>query len=402
MDMPIDAAPQEAVALSHDSHRAELTNAFVQVVPPETAAPDGPLADLKFGVKEVIEQKGLLSPWGVPFLSDRIGAVEATVVTRLRQAGARRVGTTRSTLMAITGDSGARNPLDLSRTPGGSSAGSAAAVALDAVDFALGTQTVGSIIRPASYCGVVGFKPTFDMLPTDGVMCLSRDLDHIGILARDVATVDRVMQAISPMDTTSAPLTKAIVPDTWFDGPIDPAVTAVCAQAVQGLQALGVAPAQTALPRSVTEAEADLMHLLLCKGIDENHRAFIAANAAALPSELRGFADHGQTISDADLAEARNARDQMAATMAALIDNDAVVILPSVLDLPPLLGDGTGRRDPQRLWTLLGWPAITVPLGTYGGALDHLSIGVQLAAKPGCDAALLSIAAKLAAWHRPA
>lgn len=401
MDMPIDVTQQDAATTASAVDLAQMTNAFVQVVPPETPAPQGPLAGLRFGVKEVIDQKGLLSPWGVPFLSARVGEVEAPVVARIRQAGAIRVGTTRSTLMAITGDSGARNPRDLSRTPGGSSAGSAAAVALGAVEFALGTQTVGSIIRPASYCGVVGYKPTFDLLPTDAVMRLSRDLDHIGILARDVATVDRVMRAVSAMDTTSPRLTKVMMPDTWFDGPVHPAVPTVCDRAMQGLQALGLRPVDTALPPSVTDAEAALMHLLLCKGIDDNHRSFIAANAAALPEELLGFAAYGRSICNADLARARAARDQMAATMAGLIEDDTVVILPSVLDLPPHLGDGTGRRDPQRLWTLLGWPAITLPLGTYGGADSHLSLGVQLAAKPGCDAALLSVAAELAAWHRP-
>lgn len=165
MDMPIDVTQQDAATTASAVDLAQMTNAFVQVVPPETPAPQGPLAGLRFGVKEVIDQKGLLSPWGVPFLSARVGEVEAPVVARIRQAGAIRVGTTRSTLMAITGDSGARNPRDLSRTPGGSSAGSAAAVRLAQWSSHLAPRPWGRSSAPPPIAGWSATSPPLICYP---------------------------------------------------------------------------------------------------------------------------------------------------------------------------------------------------------------------------------------------
>ncbi|EPX75430.1 Amidase [Salipiger mucosus DSM 16094] len=371
-------------------------NAFVEVLDP-TPEVSGPLSGLRFGVKEVIEQEGLATPLGVPFLGDRIGKENAEVVDSLLDAGARRLGTTRSTMLAIAGDSGARNPLDLSRSPGGSSAGSAAAVAAGFLDFALGTQTVGSIVRPASYCGVVGFKPTFDVLPTRGVMRLSVELDHVGLIARDVETAQRAFRALAGPRDGQGVLTKACLPAPWFDGDLPTPVEAACTGLAERLGTIGLAASSCTLPDDVTSAEGEILNGLLCKGVLDNHRAFIEANEAQLPAELLALAKTGARISRQDHAALRSERDRLGAIMERLFDDETVLVFPSVIDAPPKLGSGTGLREPQRLWTLLGWPAISIPFGSYGGDLDHLSVGVQLIARPGMDVPLLDLARRIEA-----
>jgi len=180
---------------ARNSPQPSEVDAFVETFPESRALrEDGPLSGLTFGVKEIMEQEGRCTPWGLDILQDRFAETDATVIRKAEQAGARRIGTTRSTAMAIAGEARTRNPLNLGRSPGGSSAGSAAAVAAGMLDFAFSTQTVGSIVRPASYCGVPGFKPSFNLLSTEGVMPLSRDLDHVGLIARDIETVSRVFE----------------------------------------------------------------------------------------------------------------------------------------------------------------------------------------------------------------
>ncbi|ETX27840.1 hypothetical protein RISW2_10935 [Roseivivax isoporae LMG 25204] len=366
-------------------------NAFVEVLSVPRLR-SGALSYLRFGVKEVIEQEGLATPPGMPFLRARLGRKNAAIVDRVQSTGAARVGTTRSTMLAIAGDSGTRNPHDLCRTPGGSSAGSAAAVAAGFIDFALGTQTVGSIIRPASYCGVVGFKPTFDALPTLGVMRLAAELDHVGLIGRDAGVVARVFDLLSGSAGRRGAFAAAWMPPIWFSGHVHPSVRRVLEDAASRVRQQGMALRDDPLPENIRVEEADILQGLLCKGIVDNHRALIESHASRLPSDLVEMAKAGARISGPDHRALRRAQRHLQTIMYAAVADDTVIIVPSVVDVPPVLGRGTGSRAPQRLWTLLGWPAVSLPLGTYGGALAHLPMGVQMIAKPGRDAALLDFA----------
>ena len=136
------------------------------VVQPERPTGDGPLAEIPFGVKDIVETKGMATEYGSPLYKGRLGAEDAAIIRELRSRGAILLGKTVTTAFAYRTPGPTRNPRNLDHTPGGSSSGSAAAVAAGMVPFTIGEQTRGSMIRPASFCGVTGFKPTYDLLPT--------------------------------------------------------------------------------------------------------------------------------------------------------------------------------------------------------------------------------------------
>src|SRR2546422_4479717 len=153
--------------------------AWVQVLPQRPTG-SGKLSEIPFGVKDIIETRGLATEYGSPIYKGRIGTADAAIVRELRRRGAVLLGKTHTTAFAYRTPAPTRNPRDLTHTPGGSSSGSAAAVAAGMVPFALGTQTGGSVLRPASFCGVTGFKPTYGLLPMEGVLPLSQSLDTLG------------------------------------------------------------------------------------------------------------------------------------------------------------------------------------------------------------------------------
>src|SRR5262249_41753718 len=145
----------------------EKIHAWVQVAP-EKATGSGTLSSIPFGVKDIIETKGLSTEYGSPIYKGRIGTADAAIVRDLRGRGGVMMGKTHTTSFAYRTPAPTRNPRDLAHTPGGSSSGSAAAIAAGMIPVALGTQTGGSVLRPASFCGITGFKPTYGLLPMDG------------------------------------------------------------------------------------------------------------------------------------------------------------------------------------------------------------------------------------------
>src|SRR5688500_6837814 len=161
-------------------------HAWVQVQPQRPTG-DGPLAGIPFGAKDIMETRGLSTEYGSPIYKGRVGTTDAAVVTSLRRRGAVLLGKTHTTAFAYRTPAPTRNPRNLEHTPGGSSSGSAAAVAAGMVPFALGTQTRGSILRPASYCGVTGFKPTYGLVSIDGVLPYAKSLDTIGFFTHTPA-----------------------------------------------------------------------------------------------------------------------------------------------------------------------------------------------------------------------
>src|ERR1051326_3286078 len=150
------------------------------IVQPERPAGDGPLAEIPFGVKDIVETKCMATEYGSPLYKGRVGSQDAAIVRDLRTRGAVLIGKTVTTAFAYRTPGPTRNPRNLDHTPGGSSSGSAAAVAAGMVAFTIGEQTRGSILRPASFCGITGFKPTHDLLPMDGVLNLAASLDTLG------------------------------------------------------------------------------------------------------------------------------------------------------------------------------------------------------------------------------
>jgi Asp-tRNA(Asn)/Glu-tRNA(Gln) amidotransferase A subunit family amidase len=154
-------------------------HAWVQVLPQRPTG-DGELSEIPFGAKDVIETRGLATEYGSPVYKGRIGTADAAIIQELRRRGGVLLGKTHTAAFAHRDPPPTRNPRNPEHTPGGSSSGSAAAVAASMVPFALGTQTLGSVLRPASYCGVTGFKPTHGLFSMDGVLTYSKSLDTLG------------------------------------------------------------------------------------------------------------------------------------------------------------------------------------------------------------------------------
>ena len=170
-------------------------HAWVQVAPQDPAG-DGPLAGIPFGAKDIIETRGLATQYGSPIYEGRIGVSDAAIIGELRTRGAILMGKTHTTAFAYRTPAPTRNPHNLQHTPGGSSSGSAAAVAAGMVPLALGTQTQGSVLRPASFCGIAGFKPTYGLVSMDGVLPFATSLDTLGFFTATAADMLALWNAL--------------------------------------------------------------------------------------------------------------------------------------------------------------------------------------------------------------
>src|SRR5918992_4242726 len=175
--------------------------ALVQAHQRDTSEARGPLHGVPVGIKDQFDTADMPTAYGSPIYEGHQPVADAGSVARLREAGAVILGKTKLTEFALYHPTDTTNPLDPARTPGGSSSGSAAAVADNMIPVATGTQTVGSIIRPASYCGIFGYKPTFGSISRAGVLPLSVSLDHVGLFARTVEDLELVARAITGTHT---------------------------------------------------------------------------------------------------------------------------------------------------------------------------------------------------------
>src|SRR5271163_205503 len=170
-------------------------HAWVQVLPQEPTG-QGKLSGIPFGVKDIIETRGLLTEYGSPIYKGRIGTEDAAIIREMRQRGGILLGKTETTAFAYRTPAPTRNPRDLERTPGGSSSGSAAAVAAGMVPLSIGEQTQGSVLRPASYCGVTGFKPSYGLLSMDGVLPFAKSLDTLGFFTHTPVDMLRLWESM--------------------------------------------------------------------------------------------------------------------------------------------------------------------------------------------------------------
>jgi Asp-tRNA(Asn)/Glu-tRNA(Gln) amidotransferase A subunit family amidase len=323
-------------------------------VSPQPATGDGPLNGVPFGAKDIFETRGLATEYGSPLYAGRKGREDAALVARLRGLGAVLVGKTHTTAFASFDPAPTRNPRAPGRTPGGSSAGSAAAVAAGHVPFAIGTQTLGSVIRPASFCGVCGFKPTYALLPFDGALPFAPSLDTVGFFtptARDMLDLwKRVARASRPVQ--GEPVS--------FDPP--PGWPELLAAALLINRYEG---ARTHADRYAEFGDRIGVRLaeLIRRGLatsDDEYRAALA-HVAAMRREFEGiFRRHRFLVSDATPGPA-----------------------------PPGF-DTTGDPVNNAPWTALGVPAITIPLRA------DPPLGLQITAAWGEDDALVAFAAELA------
>ncbi|MCC6469991.1 MAG: amidase [Alphaproteobacteria bacterium] len=360
--------------------------------------PLGPLHGVPVGVKDVFDAAGLPAEFGSPIHAGRRPAVDAVAVARLRAAGAVILGKTVTTEFAYYHPGKTANPHDPRRTPGGSSSGSAAAVAALMVPGAIGTQTNGSVIRPAAFCGVVGFKPTHGLIPRTGALLLSRALDHVGTFTRTVEDAALMVDAMAGPDAgdpdaraPAAPLAGDLEPRkprlAFVRTPVWDQAEPATRQAVEALASrLGAAAVDLPAP---FDAAVDFQRIVMDVEMARNLRREYDTARDRLSDRLRTLIERGRATPEADY---RRAIDGIAALNRAIqpifAGHDAI-LTPSAPGEAPLGLDATGNPIFCTIWTYLGTPAITLPLlkGPAG-----MPLGVQLVAARGADHALLRAA----------
>jgi Asp-tRNA(Asn)/Glu-tRNA(Gln) amidotransferase A subunit family amidase len=354
------------------------------------------LFGLPVGIKDIMRVDGLPTTGGSRLPTTLFEAPESACVSRLKQAGALIAGKTVSTEFAYFGPGPTHNPRHLTHTPGGSSSGSAAGVAAGLCPLALGTQTIGSVIRPAAFCGVVGFKPSLDRIPTAGVIPLSPSLDHVGIFATNVAGVALAASVLVDNWRTEHPAETPIlgVPEGPYLAQAGQDGLGAFWAALDGLRRRGY---QVLSVPAMPDFES----------VRERHRLIVAAEAAAVHAEwferyrdlyharTVALIERGRTISAGQLAEALAGREKLRAALLALMDEHGLDLwlAPSAPGPAPLGLDSTGDPVMNLPWTYAGLPAVSLP----AGAMDGLPLGLQVVGRWRADEQLLAWAETLEA-----
>lgn len=362
----------------------------------------GLLHGLPVGVKDLVDTESHPTSFGSPIYAGRRPDRDATVVQRLTAAGALLLGKTVTTEFALFHPGPTRNPHDLAHTPGGSSSGSAAATADDMVTAAIGTQTAGSIIRPASYCGVVGFKPTFGAIDRSGIKLISPSLDTVGIFARnvpDVMTVFRVVRdEVNPeppsADNRSSASSRRIglLRTTEWESADHDARDALEGLASQ-LASNGFDIVDTTLPPLFAElvnAQTTIMEVETAHSLQSEfheHRGLLSDSAARLIERgaARPAAEYDRAIDVA--VECRSLLSNIFGEVAGLLT------LGATGEAPPGLAF-TGDPVFCRVWTLLHTPAVSLPLMSSAAGLP---LGAQIVGPPHRDVSLLHLAEEVMA-----
>lgn len=371
--------------------------------------PTGPLHGLPVGIKDVIDTAGVPTENGTPLDAGRVPRADATIVARLRAAGAVMMGKTVATELAFMKPSATANPAAPGRTPGGSSAGSAAAVAAGHVPFAVGTQTGGSVIRPAAYCGVVGYKPSFGMIPRGGVLAQAPALDTIGVFARtvpDAALLADALAGADPGDPSVAPgppprlfetaTARPPVPPTlaFLRPPGWAEADAVMREAMEEFaRLLGPRCFEEPLPADFLEA-AGARERINCAEMAWSYAGYEARGAEVLSPVVRAAMARGRAVSAPAYLEALALRPRLLEPVDEILERADALLVPAAPGPAPEGLEGTGDPIFNGLWTLIGVPAVTLPLLQTP---EGLPMGVQLIGRRGDDGRLLRTAVWLAA-----
>ncbi|MEK9673430.1 MAG: amidase [Rhodospirillaceae bacterium] len=354
----------------------------------------GPLYGLPVAVKDMFDTCDLPAGYGSGIYAVNRPGADAAAVAALRAAGAIIPGKTVSTEFAYWKAGKTRNPLDPARSPGGSSSGTAAAVASGMTPLGIGTQTAASTIRPASYCGIVGFKPTRGRVSLAGAKALCNSLDHVGLFARSVSDVS-LLASVLMGDAALHPVVAAPKPPRFaiLRAPEWAGAQAFCIDAVDRAaeQARGAGADVTAgvVPAPFESLCADQKRVMAVEAARElAHERRVHGDRLSQP--LQDLFHQADAISADDYVRAMTNRDAALATLDAYFAGADFLLAPSTDGEAPLFDDGTGGPDLCRAWTLLGLPSITIPCGR---GPNGLPTGLQIAAGPWRDGDLLAAAA---------
>jgi len=389
--------PHQPFQPTSDVERIERADAVIHALMPEPAraarlerelagAPRGPLHGLLFGVKDIFHVDGLPTTAGSTLPVEELAGPEAAAVTLLRSAGAVVLGKTVSTEFAYLEPGPTRNPRNLAHTPGGSSSGSAAAVAAGHCPLAIGSQTVGSVIRPAAFCGVVGYKPSYGRISTAGVIPLAESFDTVGLLASNVSWVERAAAVLC------AAWQRGVVNHPPVLGvPDGPYLEQASAEALRVLTGLGAR--RVPLFEDIEALNVAHRRLLSFEMARHHVRWFPRFGASYRPRTASTIHD-GWAVTAKDAAQIRANRLKLRASIHAAMDASAVDVWVCPAASGPA-GEGlesTGDPCMQLPWSHAGLPVVTLP---WGAAANGLPLGLQLVARYMDDERLLAWAAQL-------
>lgn len=354
----------------------------------------GPLHGIPVGIKDIIHVAGMVTTTGAGDFAHERPTRDAVSVARLRRAGAIILGKTTTTEFAYLDPTDTRNPWNLEHTPGGSSAGSAAAVGARMIPLALGSQTIGSTLRPAAYCGIVGFKPSHGGIDLDGVHPLAPSLDHVGIFCRSVDDARLAFTVLSKDPVAEAGIPKA--PGAQRIGLIDGAFSARAdaetrtnlAAVAAALARAGSQVAEVELPPSYLDV-TDAMTLILEVEAARVHEAKFAVHGAHYRPKIQSLLERGRRRGEREYARALELRRQFQTDMRPLPGTVDVLMMPTTPAPAPRGLDSTGDPSFCAPWSFAGMPAISVPSGL---SRDGLPLAVQLIAEAGAESKLLAVA----------
>ncbi len=395
----------EAVARAY-LERIEIADRAVQAwahVDPETVlagarkldgvrvAARGPLHGIPLGVKDIFDTHDMPTAYGSPIYAGHRPPADAASVAIARRCGMLPLGKLVTTEFAAWPPGPTTNPHDATRTPGGSSSGSAAAVAAGMVPMAFATQTTGSIIRPAAFCGVVGYKPSHGTLPCVGAKAISESFDTVGVMARTVADAALVVGALSGrlLDLPPAPAAPRLGICLTYEWPAAlPETAALFSALPRLLERAGAQVKLLELPvvfAGLADAQSTIWTFEIARCLADEHSRF----REMIREPLRGMLDDGAAMPIATYEESLRCVRECRAALAAVFEGIDALVVPSAPGEAPDIA-GTGDPVFNRAWSALGGPAITVPAGTGPSGLP---LGVQIVGLPGQDGPALVCAA---------
>jgi Asp-tRNA(Asn)/Glu-tRNA(Gln) amidotransferase A subunit family amidase len=389
-----ELSPQAAVAQSLEAIGAQdkTIGAFVRHDTAARASDQGPLRGIAVGIKDNIDTVDFPTEIGSAIYRGWRPRADAPVIAALKAAGASIIGKTTTTAFASSDPTATLNPHNHGHTPGGSSAGSAAAVGAGMIPLALGTQTGGSVIRPASFCGAAAIKPSYRMLPAIGVKCYSWTLDTVGLFAAGVEDLARGLSAITgrsellPQAALSTPRIGIVTQD--FAGAPEATGTEALRIAVAAAERAG-ASVRTLHPSGIV-AEAWRIHPVVQEF--EAHQALAweyRTQYDAMAPRVRARLDKSKGTTPEAYDEAIRIAGEAREALAALFDEVDVLLTFSAPGAAPKGLGSTGDARFNSLWTLMGVPCVNVPAYVAEG---NLPVGVQVIARYGNDAGALAAA----------
>ena len=358
-------------------------HAWVEVKPERPTA-DGPLSEIPFGAKDIIETQGMATEYGSPLYKGRLGVADAAIIRELRSRGAILLGKTVTTAFAYRTPGPTRNPRNLAHTPGGSSSGSAAAVAAGMVPFTIGEQTRGSMIRPASYCGVTGFKPTYDLLPTEGMLPVSKSLDTLGLFTNTPADMLALWNALghpTGREEQFAFGAPEPIPEC------EPEMANAFRQALSLLRRSGVSIKTVDISDMLKKLDEANDVEMFYEGA-RFHEARLKEFGDRLDQPLSNLIRDGLKIPLEKYNEAKRYIVDSRMRMAEIFKSTPVILTPAATGPAPLGLFNTGDPRMNAPWTALGTPAVSIPMPIASG----LPLGLQMTADLGQDSRVLQAA----------